>query len=188
MKRRLTFLYISFALFAGMLLLSVATGKTSVVRNDLSRNIFIPKKLFMPLQVKAAYAGQNMYLRYRWSSDKPDIYHDMLKFVDGKWVRYGASVPGPQPQGIYEDRITMLADDGSVPELEKYGGYVTVGKRMRFFTGEASKKEVTAHPCLSKKKQIDVRKYLPATRRDVDDWSSVVAENQSPDNGTGTVA
>jgi hypothetical protein len=81
----------------------------------LLRNIYIPKELTMPLQVKAAYNGRDILFRYRWPAKQPSIYHDMLKFEGGKWVRFGASVAGPQPQGIYEDRVTMLVDDGSVP-------------------------------------------------------------------------
>jgi len=176
MKR--TSLYLSLALFTAMLAIVWATQGTGIIRNDLSRNIYIPAVLTMPLQVKAAYNGRNMFFRYRWPSDRPGIYHDMLKFEEGKWVRYGGSVPGPQPQGIYEDRVTMLVDDGSVPEFEKYGGYITIGDRMRFFTNEASKAEVKEQPYLGqKKKKTEVGKYLPATRSDVNNWASVVPED-----------
>lgn len=171
-------LSLSLALFVGILAVTWVTQGSGVIRNDLSRNIFIPAELTMSLQVKAAYNGRNMFFRYRWPSERPGIYHDMLKFEDGKWARYGGSVPGPQPQGIYEDRITMLVDDGSVPEFEKYGGYITIGDRMRFFTNEATKEEVKKQPYLGgKKKQKEVGKYLPATRSDVNDWSSVVSED-----------
>ena len=103
MKR--TFLYLSLILFVGTLGVVWGTQGTGVIRNDPSRNIFIPDELMMPFQVKAAYNGRDMFFRYRWPSEQPGIYHDMLKFEGGKWVRYGASVPGPQPQGIYEDRV-----------------------------------------------------------------------------------
>ena len=176
MKR--TFLLLSLAIFAGTLGVVWGTQGTGVIKNDASRNIFIPDELMMPLQVKAAYNGRDMFFRYRWPSERPGIYHDMLRFEGGKWMRYGASVPGPQPKGIYEDRVTMLVDDGSVPEFEKYGGYITIGDRMRFFTDEASKEEVQAHPYLGqKKKQKEVGKHLPATRSDVNDWASVVPED-----------
>lgn len=175
---RRVFLILSLAIFAGTLGVVWATQGTGVIKNDLARNIYIPDQLMMPLQVKAAYNGRNMFFRYRWPSERPGIYHDMLKFEGGKWVRYGASVPGPQLQGIYEDRVTMLVDDGSVPEFEKYGGYITVGDRMRFFSNQASKEEVQAHPYLGQKKgQKEVGKYLPETRSDVNDWASVVLED-----------
>jgi hypothetical protein len=131
------------------------------------------------LQVKAAYNGRDMFFRYRWPTKQPSIYHDMLKFEGGKWVRIGASVAGPEPLGIYEDRLTMLVDDGSVPDFARYGGYITVGDRMRFFTNEAKPEEVRAHPYLGKKKkQVEVGKHLPETRSDISDWRSVLPEDQ----------
>jgi len=172
-------LYLLLFIFVGLLLASWLTHGKGVIKNDLARNIYIPDELTMPLEVKAAYNGRDIFFRYRWPTSRPSIYHDMLKYEGGKWVRYGASVAGPQPQGIYEDRLTMLVDDGSVPEFGRYGGYITIGDRMRFFTDEASAKEVAAHPYLGvKKKQTEVGKYLPATRRDVNDWSSVVSEEE----------
>jgi len=177
MKR--TYLYLSLLIFLGVLGVSWLTHGTGVVKNDLERNIYIPETLTMPLQVKAAYNGTDMLFRYRWPAERPYIYHDMLKYEGGQWVRYGGSVAGPQPQGIYEDRVTMLVDDGSVPEFGKYGGYITIGDRMRFFTDEAHADEVKAHPYLGKKKnQSEVGKHLPATRRDINDWASVVPEDE----------
>lgn len=177
MKRNL--LYVSALIFLGVLGLAWFTHGTGVVRNDLSRNIYIPNELTMPLQVKAAYNGRDIFFRYRWPAKQPSIYHDMAKFEGGKWVTYGASVAGPQAQGIYEDRVTMLVDDGSVPEFARYGGYITVGDRMRFFTNEAKAEEVKAHPYLGQKRnQTEVGKHLPATRRNIGDWASVVPEDQ----------
>ncbi|OGI39863.1 MAG: hypothetical protein A2140_07255, partial [Candidatus Muproteobacteria bacterium RBG_16_62_13] len=57
-------------------------------------------------------------------------------------------------------------------------GYITIGDRMRFFTNEATKKEVQAHPYLGKKKQVEVGKHLPETRSNIADWKSVVPEAQ----------
>ncbi len=171
-------LNVAVALFLLMLALSWVFHGTGVVKNDLKRNIYIPQTLTIPLQVKAAYNGDRMFFRYRWPAKEPHIYHDMMKFQGGKWERYGKSVPGPQPQGVYEDRMTMLVDDGSVPEFEKYGGYITIGDRMRFFTNEAKKEEVEAHPYLGKKKQVEVGKHLPETRANIGDWKSVVPESQ----------
>ncbi|HJX17248.1 MAG TPA: ethylbenzene dehydrogenase-related protein, partial [Acidiferrobacterales bacterium] len=176
MRQRL--LNASIAIFVLALILSWVFHGTGVVKNDLKRNIYIPATLTIPLQVKAAYNGDKMFFRYRWPAKEPHLYHDMMKFQDGKWERYGKSVPGPQPQGIYEDRVAMLVDDGAVPEFEKYGGYITIGDRMRFFTNEAKKEEVEAHAYLGKKKQVEVGKHLPETRSNVADWKSVVPEAQ----------
>lgn len=169
----------SIAIFVLALLLSWVFHGTGIIENDIQRNIYIPETLTLPLQVKAAYNGDKMFFRYRWPAQAPHIYHDMMKFQDGKWERYGKSVAGPQPQGIYEDRVAMLVDDGSVPEFEKYGGYIAIGDGMRFFTNEAKKEAVEAHPYLGKqKKQEEVGKHLPETRTDNADWESVVPAAQ----------
>jgi hypothetical protein len=88
---RKALIYVSIAIFLGVLGLSWLTHGTGVVGNDIARNIYIPKELTMPLQVKAAYNGRDMLFRYRWPARQPSIYHDMMKFDGGKWVRYGAS-------------------------------------------------------------------------------------------------
>ena len=172
-------LWLVLALFMAALLLAWLFHGTGVVRNDLARNIHIPDELSMPLQVKAAQDGKNIYFRYRWPAREPHIYHDMLRFEGGKWVRVGKSVPGPQPQGIYEDRVAMMVDDGAVPEFGRYGGYITIGDGMRFFTHEAKKSEVQAHPYLGgKRKQEEVGKHLPETRSDINNWQSVISEDK----------
>ncbi|MEQ6916254.1 ethylbenzene dehydrogenase-related protein [Halomonas aquatica] len=154
--------------------LAWVTQGSGVIENDLDRNISIPDELTMPLQVQAAYNDEQMFFRYRWPADQAHVYHDMLRYTDGQWVRHGNSRPGPDPDGTYEDRVAMLVDDGGVPDFGRYGGYITVGDRMRFFSDSASPAEVAEHPYLGQEKgKSDVRKYLPATRRDQTDWRSV---------------
>jgi hypothetical protein len=155
--------------------LSWITQGTGVVGNDLERNIWIPDDLTMPLQVQAAYNGERIFFRYRWPAERAHVYHDMLRYEGGNWVRHGASRVGPDPDGTYEDRVTMLVDDGGVPDFGRYGGYITVGDRMRFFTDSASPAEVGAHPHLGETLGLtEVQKHLPETRRDAADWRSVV--------------
>lgn len=165
------------ALFGGGLLLSWLTHGTGVVHNDPKRNISIPSQLTVPLQVQAAYNGSHMFFRYRWPAEKPGIFHDVVKFEDGKWVRKGAGSPGPEKDGIHEDRVAMMLDDGSVPEFARYGGYIAIGSGIDTFTRHASKEEVEAHPHLGKKLKGDVvTKSLPGTRTDINDWTSVQPE------------
>jgi hypothetical protein len=162
---RRVLLYASVAVFVGALGVSWITHGTGVVQGDPDRNIAIPSELTMPLQLKVAYNGRDIFFRYRWPAERPHLFIDMLRYTDGEWVRHGASPVGSDPDGMYEDRVTMLVDDGSVPEFQRYGGYITVGDGMRFFTGEATADEVKAHPHLGERLgQSDVRKYLPATR------------------------
>lgn len=165
--------------FAAALAGAWFTHGQGVVHNDPKHHISIPSALTMPLEVKVAYNGQDIVFRYRWPSPKPGIFHDVLKFDKGKWVVEGRAVPGSQPSGLHEDRISMMVDDGSVPEFGRYGGYVAVGRRLAGFSDEISGKEVAAHPYLGAKlKQDEPTKYLPATRKNLEDFGAVVPEDE----------
>ena len=176
MTRRNSMVLLVAVLFAAGLLLSLLTHGAGVIKNDPERNIWIPDQLTMPLELQVAYNDQDIFFRYRWPVQEPHLYLDMLRYTDGEWVRHGTSPVGPDSHGIYEDRVTMLVDDGSVPEFQRYGGYITAGDGMRFFTvGEADPEQVRAHHHLGQTLgQSDVRKHLPATRTDPGDWASVV--------------
>lgn len=170
-------LFAALVLFGGGLLLTWFTHGTGVVHDDPKRNISIPKQLTVPLQVQAAYNDTHMFFRYRWPAEKPGIFHDVVKFEDGKWVRKGKGNPGPEPDGLQEDRVAMMLDDGSVPEFARYGGYLAIGSGIATFSQHASGDDVKAHPYLGKKlKQEEVTKSLPETRSDINDWSSVRPE------------
>lgn len=165
------------AIFGGSLLLSWLTHGTGVVKDDPKRNISVPRQLTVPLQVQAAYNGTHMFFRYRWPAAKPGIFHDMLKFEDGKWVTKGKAVPGSEPDGLHEDRVAMMLDDGSVPEFARYGGYLAIGSGIATFTEHAGGDDVKAHSYLGKKlKQEEVSKSLPETRTDIHQWASVQPE------------
>ena len=174
-----TLLYASTGVFVGALGLAWLTHGTGVVKNDIERHVYIPDQLTMPLQVKASYNGQDIFFRYRWPAESPSLFHDLAKFEGGEWVRKFGSGAGSDPEDMIEDRVTMMVDDGSVPEFARYGGYITIGDRMRFFTNAASADEVKKHPYLGGKlKKSDVRKYLPATRSDINDWASVAPQEE----------
>mgnify|MGYP002084760730 CR=1 FL=1 len=100
----------------------------------------------------------------------------MLRFEGGKWVVKGSAVPGSQADGLHEDRVAMMVDDGSVPEFSRYGGYITVGRRLAGFSDEVSGKDVAAHPYLGAKlKQDEPTKYLPATRKSIERGETIAA-------------
>lgn len=167
----------SVALLLGAFALSWFTHGTGVIRNDPEHHISIPSTLTVPMQVQAAYDGTDVLFRYRWRAPNAGIFHDMLRFEGGSWQVRGNPVPGSQPDGLHEDRVAMMLDDGSVPEFGRYGGYITVGSGLVGLTGEASQAEVTANPELGvAMRQEEVSKYLPATRRDPAQWGTVVPE------------
>ena len=91
----------------------------------------------------------------------------------------GNAVAGSEPDGLHEDRVSMMVDDGSIPEFSRYGGYIAIGNRLAGFSDEVSGKEIAAHPYLGAKlKQEEPTKYLPATRSNINDWASVVSEDE----------
>ena len=160
MKRSV--LPIASVLFLAGLLASWATQGTGVVHDDPERNIAIPDTLTVPLQVQAAYNDTTMFVRYRWPAEKPGIFHDVLIYEDGEWVRHGRGMPGSNPEGFHEDRVAMMLDDGSVPEFSRYGGYITIGAGLAGTTNEAPE---------------GVSKYLPATRTDPAAWDAMAPED-----------
>ncbi|BDG71745.1 ethylbenzene dehydrogenase-related protein [Roseomonas fluvialis] len=163
--------------FGGALGLSWWTHGSGVVRDDPSRHISIPQALTVPLTVQVAHNGTDVWFRYRWPAPNAGIFHDMLRFDGTAWQVRGGAAPGSNPDGLHEDRVSMMLDDGSVPEFGRYGGYFAIGDRLAGFTVEASGREIAAHPELGRRLGLDeATKYLPATRSNAQDWSSVVPE------------
>ena len=123
------------------------------------------------LSVQAAYDDKNLYWRFSWKTnmDRPGQMHDYMRFDGEKWAFYG----GPRSSGkvrsgaqppLYEDRLAIMIDDGSVPGFAEQGCWLTCHNGMRDMPGAAKKDQVQALPLLEK--QSDIRKYLPATRTD----------------------
>jgi len=161
---RRTYLAASVAIFSGLLVLGWSTHSTGVIKNDAERNIFIPDELTMPLQVKASYDSENIYFRYRWAAERPSIFHDVLVYQDGEWIRKKGPDAGPSPDFLTEDRVAMMIDDGSVPLFSRYGGYITIGEGLTTFTGVPDTGE-------------ERTKYLPQTRTDPGDFEAVRSES-----------
>ena len=149
---------------------------------DEINNIWIPpgKDLLKTLRVAAVYNNTHIQLRYEFETDNPHWYHQYWRYENGAWVRYGSGGPAPDPHGLYEDRISMLLDDGSVDGFHRWGGFMTVHDGMRSLTNEVESEEVSAHPFLGEQMgRSDVRKFLPETRHSVDGedaWADVADE------------
>jgi hypothetical protein len=174
---RRTLLYASVAVFVGALGLAWFTHGAGVVADDPDRNISIPDELTVPLQVMAAHNNSRIFIRYRWPAERPGMHHDVFRYENGQWVRYGRDVPGSEPHGLHEDRVAMMLDDGGVPEFARYGGYITIGDGLVGLTNEVDGADVEAHPYLgSVRGQEEVTKYLPATRTRLGDWAATESE------------
>lgn len=130
------------------------------------------------LRVAAEYDDREFRIHYEFPTDEPSWYHQYWVYKDGAWVRHGQGASGPDPHGLYEDRISMLLDDGAVEGFDRYGGWMTAHEGMRTLDSAAATEEVKAHPKLGADMgRRDVRKYLPQSREVADpaeiSWSAL---------------
>jgi hypothetical protein len=131
------------------------------------------------LKFQAAYDAKNAYLRFQWKTLNafPGTEHQYLRFDGKEWKVYGypkldkVVQDGAQP-GIYEDRMTIMIDDGKVPLFAQQGCWLTCHNGQRDMPKQFTSDEVKANALLTAIKKSDVRKYLPATRNDPSDWKS----------------
>ena len=130
-------------------------------------------------KVQVAYDAKNAYFRTQWKTQNPfpGTEHQYLRFDGKEWKVYGypkldkVVQEGKQP-GIYEDRMTIMIDDGKVPLYDKQGCWLTCHDGSRDMAKVASKEDAQANQLLSAIKKNDLRKYLPSTRTDPADWKT----------------
>lgn len=125
------------------------------------------------LEIQVAYDSEKAYFRASWPTHNPypGEAHPFSRFTGGKWEHYGypkldkVVQDGVQP-GIYEDRFSILLDDGKVPGFDIHGCWLTCHDGSRDMQNEADKGAVKANPILGDNglQKKDVRKYLPSTR------------------------
>jgi hypothetical protein len=137
------------------------------------------KNGYVDLQVQAAYDDKNAYLRFQWKTQNNygGTEHQYLRFDGKEWKTYGypkldkVVQDGVQP-GIYEDRMSIMIDDGKVPGFAKQGCWLTCHDGSRDMPKQFTKEEVAANPLLTAIKKSDVRKYLPESRTNPSDWKT----------------
>jgi ethylbenzene dehydrogenase len=127
------------------------------------------------LSIQVAYDNQNAYFRAQWRTRNPypGEAHPFVRFDGREWKPYGypkldAVVRQGEQPGIYEDRFSIMIDDGGVPEFANQGCWLTCHNGERDNPNFATRAQVQANPLYQALKQSDVRKYLPATRTDPD--------------------
>ena len=125
------------------------------------------------LDLQVAFDDEYAYLRAQWSTRNPYAgeAHQFVRFNGKEWRTYGfpkldAVVQSGEQPGIYEDRFSVIVDDGAVKDFATQGCWVTCHNGERDNPGFAAKEQVQANPLYQSLKQNDVRKYLPATRSD----------------------
>ena len=125
------------------------------------------------LSVQVAYDKESAYFRFQWKTRNPypGEAYPFLRFDGKEWKPYGnqrlagAVRKGEQP-AVYEDRLSIMLDDGSVPNFANQGCWQTCHNGMRDAPNQAATADVQANPLLKALKKNDVRKYLPSTRTD----------------------
>ena len=125
------------------------------------------------LNVQVAYDNENAYFRFQWKTkaSAPGDAYPVYRYDGKEWKAYGqprlhaAARKGEQP-GIYEDRLSMMIDDGSVRGFASQGCWLTCHRGERDMPQQPAAAEVAANELYRAIKRADVRKYLPSTRTD----------------------
>jgi hypothetical protein len=148
-------------------------GNKLVLANPLEPTPISGKNGVVRMNVQVAYDDVNAYFRFAWrtQANQPGDAYPYYRFDGKEWKPYGnqrlaaAVRKGEQPP-IYEDRLTMMIDDGSVPGFANQGCWLTCHNGERDMPGQPTAAAVKANPMLAAIKRNDVRKYLPSTRTD----------------------
>ncbi len=148
-------------------------GNALVKANRLEPTPADGKNGSVQLGFQVAYDNENAYFRFQWKTKNPypGEAYPARRFDGKEWKPYGgqrlaaAVRKGEQPP-IYEDRMSVMIDDGSVAGFAKQGCWLTCHNGERDAPKQATAAEVQGNPLLSALKKADVRKYLPSTRTD----------------------
>lgn len=137
------------------------------------------KNGYVSLKVQAAYDAKNAYLRFQWQTSNlyPGTEHQYLRFDGKQWKVFGFPkldkvVQDNKEMGVYENRMSIMIDDGKVAGFAEQGCWLTCHDGSRDMAKQFTKEEVAANPLLTAIKKKDVRKYLPDTRTDPSDWKT----------------
>lgn len=155
---------------------------------DIGNNIVAGKRLepnpprgkngHIDLKVQAAFDDRNAYLRFQWKTNaKPNNDLPAYRFDGKDWKAYGgprlaAEVQSGKQPAIHEDRISLMIDDGKVPNFAKQGCWLTCHEASTDMPRHPSPAERAANSLLKSLGSGELRKYLPASRSDPGDWKS----------------
>jgi len=148
-------------------------GSKLVKANKLEPTPVEGKNGFVKLSFQVAYDNENAYFRAQWKTNGkyPGEAYPMRRFDGKEWKPYGgprlnkAVRSGEQP-AIYEDRFSIMIDDGGVPGFANQGCWLTCHNGERDAPKQPAADEVKATAFFQAIKKNDVRKYLPSTRTD----------------------
>jgi hypothetical protein len=132
------------------------------------------------MTVQAAYDDKNAYLRFQWQTNNknhPGNDYPGYRFDGKEWKSFGGmrldkNVLAGKTPVVYENRLSIMLDDGKVPGFANQGCWQTCHDGERDMQKEPTRAEVEANPLMKAIKKSDVRKYIPATRTDPISWAS----------------
>ncbi len=165
-------------------------GNSIVSGGQLEPNPIEGKSGVIDLTVQSAYDDTNIYWRFQWKTDadRPGQMHDYMRYNGEAWEFYGgprssARVRAGDSPPLYEDRLSMIIDDGTVPQYAEQGCWLTCHTGQRDMPERASADQVREHPLLGEVLGVsDVRKYLPSTRSDDNaSWDDTKSEDAIAD-------
>lgn len=147
-----------------------------LVKGGATESTPIPgKNGVIDVAVQAAHDAEYVYFRFQWKTNmnREGRMHDYVRFDGKAWKWYGhdrndkAVRSGEQP-ALYEDRFSIMLDDGKVPRFAQQGCWLTCHTGMRDTPGVATAAMVKAHPLFGDAgwKETEIRKYLVETRTD----------------------
>lgn len=117
------------------------------------------------IQVGAIFNDESIQVRLRFETETPSWYHQYWVYDGSSWQRMGSG-DGRDADGLYEDRISIMWDDGSVEGFDVMGGFVTVHQCMRATRSEVDRESIENHPILGQQLGLDeITKFIPESRK-----------------------
>ena len=132
------------------------------------------KNGIIDVAAQAAHDAEFVYFRFQWKTNlnREGRMHDYVRYDGKQWKWYGHDRndkvvrSGEQP-ALYEDRFSIMLDDGKVPGFAQQGCWLTCHDGMRDTRNQAVGAPVKSHPMFKEARyDADIRKYLASTRTD----------------------
>lgn len=152
-----------------------ARGNKIVKGGSLEPTPIPGKNGAIDVAVQAAHDAEYVYFRFQWKTHlkREGRMHDYVRFDGKAWKWYGhdrndkAVRSGEQP-ALYEDRLSIMLDDGKVERFAQQGCWLTCHDGMRDTRNQVVGEAVKKHPIFGDTglKESDIRKYLASTRTD----------------------
>lgn len=147
--------------------------------------VWTPDKLTSEVRVKAAFNGQEMFWLFEWATpDGGNLFHDVLVYEDGKWVKHGDSGVGADADGLREDRVIIMVDDGDVPGFANQGCYTACHNGLDSMS-DAYNTETVQAALGEDWGRADIRKYIPSSRNGETWWAAPWDQPKTKDELTG---